>query len=113
MLSKITGREIADESRMRSISVLIRAIDLRWNWLGHILRMDERRTVRQVLLNCVKPTLESILGDLIDKDINKAISLAKDRIVADTRYARVAHTRYVRVLTGAYTNHRPVSSCGT
>ncbi len=35
---------------------------------------------RQVLLNCVKPTPESIFGDLIDPDINGAISLAKDRI---------------------------------
>ncbi len=56
--------------------------DLRWNWLRHILRMDERRTVRQVLLNCVKPTQESILGDLNGKDVNRAISLARDRIKA-------------------------------
>ncbi len=60
--------------------VLLRARDLRWNWLGHILRMNERRTVRQVLLNCVKPTPKSIFGDLIDLDVNEAISLAKDRI---------------------------------
>ncbi len=54
--------------------------DIRWNWLGHILRMDERRTVRQVLLNCVKPTQESILGDLNGKDVNAAIAWAMDRI---------------------------------
>ncbi len=29
-----------------SINVLLRTRDLRWNWLGHILRMDKRRTVR-------------------------------------------------------------------
>ncbi len=80
MLSKITGREIADEARMPSINVLLRARDLRSNWLGHILRMDEGRIVRQVLLNCVKPTQESILVDLIDKDVNTTFSLAKDRI---------------------------------
>ncbi len=34
---KNTGREIAG---------LLRAGDLRWNWIGHILRMDERGTVR-------------------------------------------------------------------
>ncbi len=50
------------------------------NWLGHILRMDERRTVRQILLNCVKPTPVSIFGGLIDIGVNEAISLAKDRI---------------------------------
>ncbi len=37
------------------------------------------RTVRQVLLNCVTPTQESILGDLNCKDDNTAISLARDR----------------------------------
>ncbi len=40
----------------------------------------ESRTVRQVLLNWVKPTQESILGDLNGKDVNTAISLARDRI---------------------------------
>ncbi len=58
ILSRMTGREIADEARTPSINVLLRTRDLRWNWLGHILRIDERRTVRQVLLNCVKPTQE-------------------------------------------------------
>ncbi len=77
---KITGKEIADEARTPTISVLLRARDLRWNWLGYILKMDERRTARQVLLNCVKPKPESIFGDLIDLDVNEAISLAKDRI---------------------------------
>ncbi len=33
-----------------------------------------------VLLHCVKPTPESIFGDLIDTDVDKAISLAKDRV---------------------------------
>ncbi len=45
---------------------------------GQILRMDERRTVRQVLLNWVKP--ESILRDLVDADLNTVIGLAKGRI---------------------------------
>ncbi len=74
MLSRMTGREIADEARTVSINVLLRTRDVRWNWLGHILRMDDRRTVRQVLLNCVKPTQESILGDLNGKDVNAAIA---------------------------------------
>ncbi len=42
--------------------------------------MDERRTVRQVLLRCLKPTPESIFGELIDLDVNEMISLAKDGI---------------------------------
>ncbi len=51
---------------------------LRWKWLGYIIRMAERLTARQILLNCGKPTLESIFGDLIDPDISAAINLAKD-----------------------------------
>ncbi len=42
--------------------------------------MDERRLVRQVLLNCVKPTPKSMLGDLIETDVQAAISLAEDII---------------------------------
>ncbi len=77
MLSKVTSSEISDEARKPAINGLLPVRELRCNWLGHVLRMDERRTARQVLLNCVKPTPESIFGDLIDS--NTAISLATDR----------------------------------
>ncbi len=80
MPSKITGRKIVDEARMPTVDVILLARDLGWNWLGRILRMDEQRLVRQVLLNCVKPTLDSIFGDLTESDVYAAISLAKDRI---------------------------------
>ncbi len=40
MLSRITGRTIADEARQLSVDVVMRARDQRWNWLGHILRME-------------------------------------------------------------------------
>ncbi len=73
---KITGREIADEERTPSINVLLRITDLRWNLLGHILRIEERQTFRQVLLNCVKPAQESILGDL---KCQRHKRLARDR----------------------------------
>ncbi len=52
--------------------------------------MDERRTVRQVLLNCVKLTQESILGDQNDKHVNTATSLARDRIERKRSGPRVA-----------------------
>ncbi len=42
--------------------------------------MDERRTVRQLLLNCLKLIQESIFGDLIGKDVDTANCLAKGRI---------------------------------
>ncbi len=47
---------------------------------GHILLMDVRRTVRQMLPDCVKPTPKSIFGYLIDPDVDAAIILGKDRI---------------------------------
>ncbi len=49
---------------------------------GHCtnLKLNERRTVSQILLMRVKSTPESVFGDLIDADVNAAISLAKDRI---------------------------------
>ncbi len=36
MLSRITGRIIADEARQPSVDALMRARDQRWNWLGRI-----------------------------------------------------------------------------
>ncbi len=73
MLSNISGRPIADDSRERSVDIVLRARDQRWNWLGHILLLDESRTVRQVLLQCVTPTPESLFGDVPDLNIDKAL----------------------------------------
>ncbi len=42
----------------------------RWNWLGHVLRMEENRAVRKILLSCVNPTPESIFGDVPILDAN-------------------------------------------
>ncbi len=39
--------------------------------------MEGNRTVRKILLSCVKPTPESIFGDVPDLDITKAILDAK------------------------------------
>ncbi len=59
---------------------IIRARDVRWNWLGHVLRMEEHRLVRQVLLTCVKHTSVSILADIPSRDIRAAIRIAADRV---------------------------------
>ncbi len=42
--------------------------------------MDGRRTARQVLLQCVKPTAESLFGVVPDLNIDKALIIAKNRI---------------------------------
>ncbi len=53
----LAGRTIADEAREPSIDIVLTPGT---NWLGHTLRMDERRTEREVLLQCVKSTAESL-----------------------------------------------------
>ncbi len=60
MLATITGRTIQEEARYPTINVVIKARDRRWSWLGHVLRMPEHCLVRQVLLNCVRPTHETL-----------------------------------------------------
>ncbi len=69
---------IADEERMLIVDVILHARDLRWNWLGQILKIEERGMVRKVFLTCVKPPPESNFGDVIDSDIQTAMDLAKD-----------------------------------
>ncbi len=61
MLAKITGRTIQEEARNPTINVVMKARDKRWSWLGHVPRMPEHCLVRQVLLNCVRPTQRDAL----------------------------------------------------
>ncbi len=39
---------------------------------GHVLRMPEHRLVRQVLLNCVRPTHETLFADVPNLSIENA-----------------------------------------
>ncbi len=57
------------------VSCIHRARERWWNWLGHILRMEEHRVIRQVLMNCVKPTPDTLFGDVSDPDSRKAVEL--------------------------------------
>ncbi len=78
-LSKITGRSIEEEARTPTENILMNVSDRRWSWLGHVLRMDEDRLVRKVLLNCFQPTKESLYGGIPDLDVERAIEIAQDR----------------------------------
>ncbi len=80
MLSRVTGRSIPDEARAPSVDVLMGSRDQRWNWLGHILRMEVHRLARQVLLQCAKPTPESVFGDVPRLPFQVAITLANNRV---------------------------------
>ncbi len=55
------------------------ARDRRWSWLGHILRMLEHRLTRKVLLNCVKPTHETLFADVPNLCIENGTNMSKDR----------------------------------
>ncbi len=79
MLPRITGRAIADEARKPALNALMRARDRRWSWVRHAIREEQHRVVRPVLLNCVKPTRDSLFGDVADLYPNKAIEIAYDR----------------------------------
>ncbi len=46
------------------INVVTKQRDRRWSWLGHALHMPEHRLVRQVLVNCVKLTHDTIFADV-------------------------------------------------
>ncbi len=70
------GRIIANEERQPPVDVLMRAREQRWNRMGQILRIEGHRLTRQVLLQCVKRTPESILGDVSGLEIQLAINLA-------------------------------------
>ncbi len=77
MLSGST--RIAEEARTPSNNILVNMRDRRWNWLDHIMRMDENRLVRKILLNCVKPNAESLFGDISNLDVEKAMEIVHDR----------------------------------
>ncbi len=71
-------RTIADEARKPTLDVMMQARDRRWSWLGHILRLEEHRVIRRVLMNCVRTTPDSLFGDVPDLDSRKAAEIAKD-----------------------------------
>ncbi len=79
ILSRVARRRVAEEARTPSANILMNMRDRRWSWLGHILRIDEDRFVQKVLLNCVKPEKESLLGDIPSPDVEKAIETARDK----------------------------------
>ena len=50
MLSTITKRTIHDEAKTPSFIAVRHAMDRRWEYLGHILRLENHRVLKQYLL---------------------------------------------------------------
>ncbi len=79
LLATITGRIVKEEARNPTINVVTKSRDRRWSWLGRVLRIPEHRLVRQVLLNCVKLTHETLFADVPNPSIENATKMPKDR----------------------------------
>ena len=83
MLSLISKRSIHDEARNPSLNTVSLMMKRRWSYLGHLLRLEESRTVRRFLLELSperKPFEEGTLLDQIPFDtVEEAIAAAQDR----------------------------------
>ncbi len=69
----------AEEAREPTLDVMMTVRDRRWNWRGHILRVEEHRVIRRVLMNCVRPSPDSLFGDAPELDSRKEAEISKDR----------------------------------
>ena len=83
-LSQITKNSIHAEARHPSFSVVDDILKRRWQYLGHILRMENYRTLRRFLLELAPReapfTDGSLLGDTNFRSQDEMIETACDRI---------------------------------
>ena len=83
MLSIITKRSVHDEARDPTFDTVISVRLRRWNYLGHILRLEEHRAVRRYLLDLSPVEAPFIHGSLLDdtqfQTVQEAIEAASDR----------------------------------
>jgi len=66
ILSLITRRTIHEEARNPTFSVIDHVMNKRWQYLGHILRMNEERTLRKFLLELQPEVAPYTPGSLMD-----------------------------------------------
>ena len=66
LLSLITKRTIHEEAKNPSFDIIKHILQQRWNYLGHILRMDKNRAVRRYLLELSPSKAPFIPGSLLD-----------------------------------------------
>ena len=83
MLSLITKRTIHQEAGSPTFDVVKHVMDIRWEYLGHILRLDQNRALRRFLLE-LSPreapfTEGSLLSDTHFQSIDEMIEAAVDR----------------------------------
>ena len=83
MLSLITKRSIHDEARTPTFDVVDFIKALRWEYLGHILRMDHHRALRRFVLELSPDTAPFRQGSLMSEtsfqNVTEMIRAAEDR----------------------------------
>ena len=83
MLSLITKRSIHQEARTPTFNIVDYIMNRRWEYLGHILRMDPSRIIRRSLLellpNEAPYTEGSLLSDSQFQTVEETIAAASDR----------------------------------
>ena len=82
MLSAITRRTIHEEAKHPTFDIIDFLLNQRWNYLGHILRMDEDRALRKFLLHLQPDQAPFVPGSLLDdtnfSSLDEAIQAAQD-----------------------------------
>ena len=83
MTAQITGRSIHDEAANPTFNIVDFVMKQRWEYLGHILRMDVHRATRRFLLELSPsepPYIKgSLLADIPNRTVNEMIEAASDR----------------------------------
>ena len=83
MLSLITKRTIHQEAKTPTFDIISHIQLRRWNYLGHILRLEEHRSLRKWLIELSPKERPFTEGTLFDdtnyNTIHEIIEAAKDR----------------------------------
>ena len=82
MLAQITRRSIHQEAQSPTFCAVEHALTRRWEYLGHILRLDDHRALKQFVIN-LSPAFPyqdgSLLSDTIFRSIGEMQTAASDR----------------------------------
>ncbi len=101
-LFEFQSRKLSARDREPIVDIVMMARHRRWNWLRHVLSPG------QVLMVCVKPTLDSILGEVLDLYSRNAVPQAFRAFLASSREnaENVFHTqKFVGNHLTAYPSH--------
>ena len=89
MLAQITRRLIHEEARTLSINVIDMILKRRWEYLGHILRVDVDRVVRRYLLELSPQTRPFKDGTLLADTSFDSVREMVECAVGKTRWKNI------------------------